>query len=694
MSERVTVTGSADGKEITMTQEARVFTATRIVALTIIGVLVASLMYLGLRGDEAVSVPAGAKTGDLALHACTYDTEAGSLAADCGTLIVAEDASHPGSRLIALPVIRIRARSDNPGEPIFRLQGGPGITNMVFPWANRYVEDRDLVLVGYRGVDGSERLDCPEVVSALKHSTDLTGEASFQAFAAGFRACAARFAREGIDVTSYGLSQQVDDLEAARAALGYERIDLVSESVGTRTAMIYAWRYPERIHRSVMIAANPPGNFLWDPETTDEQIARYADYCSKDPACRGRTDDLAASMRRTSTEIPERWFFLPIKEGNVRVASHYGLMETTVESAPLSAPMTIDSWLSAAEGDPGGFWFQSLLADFAFPTAFVWGQYASAASLDAEVANEYFAPGGQPRNSNLGYAATAFGFGGGRVSQDWPAARDAGAYTEVRPSEVETLVVGGELDFAIPPQVATEQLLPSLTNGHEVVLPGFGHSGDFWVEQPEANGRLINTFLASGRVDDSLYQPRRVDFTPEVSLPALAKGIVGTMVTLAIVAVGSLLWMAHRVRKRGRIGPRAGAILRSVYPIVLGLGGWFLGLLVVLAFMPGVPIDSALLATLTIGCPIGLGVYLAWVHRDDPAQTSTWGFAAAMGGALVGAWLGFRAGTDLLALITAIVGAAAGSNLAVILLDIAEARRRVPAPGPAVRVEAPARVDV
>lgn len=693
MSDRVTVTGSADGKEITMTQEARVFTATRIVALTIIGMLVAGLTYLGLQGEEAVSVPAGAKAGDLALHACTYETEAGAIAADCGTLVVGEDASNPASRLIALPVVRVRAQSANPGEPIFRLQGGPGISNMGFPLASRYIADRDVVLVGYRGVDGSERLDCPEVVSALKHSTDLTGEASFQAYAAGLRACAARFADEGIDVTSYGLSQQVDDLEAAREALGYEQINLVSESAGTRTAMIYAWRYPERIHRSVMIAANPPGNYLWDPEKTDEQIARYADYCSKDPICRARTDDLAASIRRTSTEIPERWFFLPIKEGNVRAASHFGLMETTAESAPLHAPMTIDSWLSAAEGDPGGFWLQSLLADFAFPTSFVWGQVASAVSIDADVAKEYFAPEGPTQDSNLGYAATAFLWGGGRMSEAWPAARDVAEYGEVRPSEVETLVVNGELDFAVAPQVTTEQLLPSLENGQEVILPGFGHAPDFWTYQPEANSRLINTFLASGRVDDSLYEPQPVDFTPEVSLPALAKGIAGTMAGFAILVVVSLLWMAHRVRTRGRIGPKAGAILRSVYPIVLGLGGWFLGLLVVVAFMPGVPIDSALLATLTIGGPIGLGVYLAWVHHDDPSQTSTWGFAAAMGGALVGASLGFRAGTDLLALITAVVGAAAGSNLAVILLDIAQARRPAALSGPAVPVEEPVRVD-
>jgi pimeloyl-ACP methyl ester carboxylesterase len=690
----MTATGSIEGKEITVMNEARVFTVTRIIALAIIGVLVAGLVYLRVGGEEAVSVPAGAKAGDLILHACTYTTEEGPLPADCGTLVVAEIASDPGSRLIALPVTRIRARSDDPAEPIFRLQGGPGITNMVFPWANRYVADHDVVLVGYRGVDGSERLDCPEVVSALKHSTDLTGEASFQAYAAGFRACAARFAGEGIDVTSYGLSQQVDDLEAAREALGYERINLVSESVGTRTAMIYAWRYPERIHRSVMIAANPPGNFLWDPETTDEQIARYAEYCSKDAGCRGRTADLAASMRRTSTEIPERWFFLPIKEGNVRAASHYGLMETTVESAPLSAPMTIDSWLSAAEGDAGGFWFQSLLADFAFPASFVWGQYASAASLDAQVATEYFAPEGQPRDSNLGYAATAFGWGGGRLSEAWPAARDSGEYGEVRPSEVETLVVGGELDFAIPPQVATEQLLPSLENGQEIILPGFGHSTDFWLYQPEANSRLINTFFASGRVDDSLYRPQPVDFTPEVTLTALAKGIAGSMVGFGLVVIVSLLWMAHRVRTRGRIGPKASATLRSVYPLVLGLGGWFLGILVVITAMPGVPLDHQLLASLSIGLPIGLGMYLAWVDRDRWASTNVKGFAAAVGGGLVGAWLGFNASVDLLALITAIVGAAVGGNLALIVFDISRARRRDPFPRPVPADRVPERVDV
>jgi hypothetical protein len=124
----------------------------------------------------------------------------------------------------------------------------------------------------------------------------------------------------------------------------------------------------------VMIGVNPPGHFLWDGKTTDEQLHRDADLCSKDDSCSRRTDDLAASMRRTATDIPDRWFFLPIKETTVPIASSYGLHESTSEAAPLTGPMTLDSWLSAADGDASGFWFQSLLADLFFPTSFVWGE--------------------------------------------------------------------------------------------------------------------------------------------------------------------------------------------------------------------------------------------------------------------------------------------------------------------------------
>jgi pimeloyl-ACP methyl ester carboxylesterase len=644
-------------------------TRTRIVALTLIGVVALGLAYLKLgSADEAVSVPAGAIAGDLILDPCTYSTEDGSYAADCGTLVVPENRADPQSRLIALQVTRIRAQTDDPAEPVFRLEGGPGRTNMTFPMASRFVGERDVVLVGYRGIDSSVRLDCPEVESALKHSTDFLSGKSLQAYGDGYRACAARFMNDGVDLAGYTIPQRVDDLEAARVALGYDRIDLISESAGTRTAMIYAWRYPESVHRSVMIGVNPPGHFVWDTKTNDEQIERYAELCSQDTSCSGRTEDLAAMM--SSTAIPGDWFFLPIETGTARVGSFYSLVETTSEIAPLSSPMAIDTWLAASHGDASGLWFTSLFAGAFFPGEFVWGEYAASARLDAQAAKEYFSARG--RQSDLAYAATAFGWGEGRMVDAWPATPDDDAYSEVRTSNVETLLVGGQLDLATPPQWATRDLLPHLPNGHEVVLDGFGHSTSFWEDQPEAGTRLVNTFFDSGRVDDSLYEPQRVDFTPEVTQTALGKGIAGAMVGLALLTVLSLLWMG--VRRKPRFGGRSSVLMRSLYPLILGLGGWFVGVLIVIKAMPRTPLDDQRLATLSVGLSIGFGIYFAWRNRDWSARTKTAGFIAAVGASLVGAWLGFHAAVDLLALVTAIVGATGGANLALIVLDISMAR--------------------
>jgi pimeloyl-ACP methyl ester carboxylesterase len=655
-----------------MEKEARtspIFTPARIVALVLLALAVLALGYLRFSGSDPVSVPSGAKAGDLILDSCGYGTENGSYDADCGTLVVPENRASPQSRLIAVPVARIRARSAAKKEPIFRLQGGPGISNMTFPQASRFAGDRDVILVGYRGVDGSSRLDCPEVASALGHSHDFIADKTFRAYADGFRDCAQRLTGDGVDLAGYSLSAQVDDLEAARKALGYDRIDLVSESVGTRLAMIYAWRYPKRIHRSVMIAVNPPGNFIWRGKTIDEQVRRYSDYCAKDRSCSKRTDDLAALMRRKAHHMPDRWLFLPIKDGHARAATFFGLMETTPENAPLTAPMVNDSWLAAEDDDASGLWFQSFAADLFFPKAFVWGEYAAIGRADAEAARRYFAAGGG-RDSILGDPGSRFLWADGRLVDAWPSAPNESEYSRVRRSDVETLLIGGELDFAAPPQNGTRELLPALPNGHEVLLPGFGHSTSFFQEQQEAGTHLINTFLDTGKVDDSLYVPQAVDFTPEVSYPALAKGIAGTMVGLALLTVLSLLWMAFRVRRRS-FGWKTSAVLRSVYPVVLGFGGWFLGVLIVLTTKRGIPLDHELLASVSIGLPIGVGIYLAWVNGEWTAWTKATGFAAAVGGALVGAWLGFNVAEGLGALLTTTLGAVTGANLILLGLDIA-----------------------
>jgi pimeloyl-ACP methyl ester carboxylesterase len=646
------------------------FAARRLVALAVIALVAIGLGMLRLApGPSRLTVPHGSHARELTLKPCTYETEAGSRAADCGTLVVPENRAAPSSRLIALPVTRIRATSPTAKEPIFRLWGGPGGTNMRFPDASRFADDHDVVLVGYRGVDGSVRLDCPEVESALKHSADLLAEKTLSAYDAAFRACANRLTASGIDLTSYGLPQQVDDFEAARVALGYDRIDLLSESAGTRTALIYAWRYPDSIHRSVMIGANPPGHFLWNAVITDELIGRYAALCAQDPSCLKRTDDLAASLRRTAVRVPGSWNLLPIEKSSVRIAGFYGLMNSSMAAGPLSAPLTLDAWLAAAEGDTSGLWFMALAGKLLFPKPWVWGQAASVARLDAQAARAYFSSGGQASDPNLALAATSFVWGGGGLLDAWPAASDEDGYSQLRPTAVETLLINGDLDFATPPQVATNELLPYLTNGRQVVLRGFGHAETFWKDQPQAGTRLINTFFAGGGVDDSLYSPAQIDFHPGVTATLLAKIVLGSMVGLAGVALLILLGMAIRLWGRGAFGTKSSAALRSLAPVVLGLGGWCLGVLIVLVVWPSVPLDDDRLAVCAVAVPIAAGIALAWLDPAGTRYRKAAGIAAAGVGALLGAWLGFHATSGILAVLTAIAASAAAANLALIGLD-------------------------
>lgn len=647
---------------------------TRVVALALLAMLIAGLVVARFSFDtDPLAVPAGATAGDITLEPCEYTTESGSYPADCGTLVVPETRGDPESRLIALPVTRIPASStDSPGEPVFFLTGGPGGSNMAFDYADRYARDRDFVLVGYRGIDGSVQLECPEVEAAIRRASDVLSEELFRDYGAAYRACAARLVEKGIDPASYGLVQQVDDLEAARVALGYDRVNLLSESAGTRTALVYAWRYPDSLHRSVQVGVNPPGAFLWDADVTIEQLDRYASLCAADDGCRARTSDLAATMSAAGGDLPDRWLFLPIKESNVRVMSMFGLFESTPKAGPAYAPVAIDAWLAAAAGDPSGMWMVSVFGDLLFPELFVRGQYAAAGSIDAQASRDYFAAG-LGDLSNIGRAATAFGWGGGQLGVAWPTARESAAYSQVRTSEVETLLVGGELDVSTPPQVARERLLPYLPNGQEVVLPGYGHTLTLLEDQPEAAARLVNTYLATGAVDVSGYAPLEIDFTPATTFSWLAKVALAALLGLAGVSVLSLAVLAGRVRVRGRIGPVTGALVRSLYALVLGIGGWCLGALIVLTTMPATRVDGRLVVSVAAGAAVALGVYLSWVRRGWPTAVKTVGMLAAAAAALAGGWFGFAAAPQPLGVVTGVVGAVVGANLALIILDLVRA---------------------
>jgi hypothetical protein len=158
-------------------------------------------------------------------------------------------------------------------------------------------------------------------------------------------------------------------------------------------------------------------------------------------------------------------------------------------------------------------------------------------------------------------------------------------------------------------------------------------------------------------------------FTPATTQTKLAKILAGAMIGLALFTALSLAWIVSR---RDRLGRVTRVLTRSAWALALGLGGWFAAALVVLVAFPSVPVDEASLIVISMAAPVALASYCAW---RGPAAKLT-GLAAATAGAVIGASVGFTSGTAMLAVLTTLVGAVAGTNLALIATDITSDIRR------------------
>lgn len=68
------------------------------------------------------------------------------------------------------------------------------------------------------------------------------------------------------DATSYRCDRLVDDVDALRAHLGQDRIDLLGHSAGGSLAVLYAARHPDRVRRLALVNPSPR---VVDVEITD-----------------------------------------------------------------------------------------------------------------------------------------------------------------------------------------------------------------------------------------------------------------------------------------------------------------------------------------------------------------------------------------------------------------------------------------
>ena len=72
---------------------------------------------------------------------------------------------------------------------------------------------------------------------------------------------------------SYRCDRLVSDVEALRAHLGQDRIDLLGHSAGGALAVLYAARYPHRISRLVLVNPSPRAVGLEITDSERRQVA-------------------------------------------------------------------------------------------------------------------------------------------------------------------------------------------------------------------------------------------------------------------------------------------------------------------------------------------------------------------------------------------------------------------------------------
>ena len=509
-------------------------------------ILFTVLMLAGCSSEDAsvLVVPDGAQAGELTgWGACEFQPADSKtkFATECGTLVVPENWDKVSSRLIALPVIRIPASGANPADPVFYLQGGPGQSNLSWAPPDWLLENHDVVFVSYRGIDGTETLSCPDVTRAFKNhmGKDLFSGVAHAEYGAAVKQCAAAFQEAGVDLSGYTIPNVIEDVEAARTALGYDRINLLGESYGTRVEQIYAYLHPDSLHRLVLIAVNTPGHFVWDPAVLDKMIGNISELCAQDAACSSRTSNFAQTMYAVNRNMPKRWLFFNIDPDTVRLGTHFLFLDNPNMS------LVFDAYLAAAEGDPSGLAMLNLLTSLAPTDQQVFGDLSNkAVTVDLEKYSgiESISLG----NSIMGAPMAEYIW---PLAKEWPSEMIPKDLREFQESDVEMLLVNGTVDFATPP-TALDEARPYFHKAQMVLLPEFSHVGDVESLQPEAFERLITSYYDTGVADDSIFVYQPLGFKPKLSLTMLARLLVAAMVLLPALIILGVVWGVRRIGRR------------------------------------------------------------------------------------------------------------------------------------------------
>jgi pimeloyl-ACP methyl ester carboxylesterase len=403
----------------------------------------------------------------------------GSVAARCGSLAVLEDRSNPSSKRVSLHVAVIPAlRTEDENDPLFLLSGGPGQAASDFYLAMSHVfgrirRDRDIVIVDQRGTGRSNRLDCP-----LPNDSDLT-EADPSVVQSHTKACLENLPG---DPRFYTTSVAVEDLDAARAALQYERINLYGISYGTRVAQHYLRRYPARVRAMILDGVVPPELALGPHVALEAQAALDALFsrCSKSTPCNEAFPNLRESFASLGARLKDKPLELTINDPLTAepLALRFGSAElngavrmlTYSDETASTLPLLIHQAQVAQRP-------QALAAQFEMVKRSMQNQLAYAMHFSVvctEDAPRWEQESVSEEALRSTYIGADFMTAMRAICNVWPKGILHEDFGRALQTATPVLALSGEFDPITPPAYA-QRALEQFTNAKHIVLSGQGH---------------------------------------------------------------------------------------------------------------------------------------------------------------------------------------------------------------------------
>ncbi len=457
---------------------------------TILLILLASLLFCACTPQETGKTTT---SPSLTLSDCVLQVSArAEIKARCGSLDVPEDRGNPQGRQISLNLVVIPAVKKNPApDPLFLLAGGPGQSAVetyppMLALFYKIHESRDLVLLDQRGTGKSNPLHCldPEKdenldeAQALEHLQNCPGELD-------------------ADVRFYTTEIAMQDLDAVRAALGYESVNLYGASYGTRAALTYLRMFPARVRTIAIDAVADPGYVMFQDAAADGQQALdlFFARCQADPACQETYPNLRAEFEGLLSRLEKAPLTLTMPhprtnkplELTVTREMITGLVFNTLYSPDLVATLPLSLHSAAAQENFIPLISQSYMLDAGIADGLF---YAVTCTEDAPLVSVSEAAKNS-RGSLFGDKTVDFL----EVCTHWPKGQVSTSFRAPIVSNVPTLIFSGEADPITPPRHA-EKVAASLGNELHLVFKGMGHAN----VTNSCTANILADFIASGLV--------------------------------------------------------------------------------------------------------------------------------------------------------------------------------------------------